>query len=394
MGKLSSKGLAKLDQPGRYADGDGLYLFVDSKQRRYWQLRYMIGGRRRDMAIGPERNFSLAQAREAAMKLRLTLIQGIDPLEKRKAVEIAGTTFAEAARTVHKLRSAGWRNGKHKDQWLTTLEKHVFPAIGERPLAVIARADIVSVLEPIWLTTPETARRVRQRIAAVLDWGVGAGLREAGIDMRIVTRALPKHSRKQNNFRALEYEDVPSFLKALPLSPAGPKVRAAIEMLILTASRPGNIRLMLWDEIDFDNAVWTIPAAKMKMGRDHRVPLQPRALEILRSMQDIRKKDEIYVFPGITHRQPMSLDTLRMSIGRMGFDTTAHGFRSAFKGWSQDEEFADSWSELALAHVDQNKARAAYARKDLLEKRRKLMNAWADFVAGNRPAPTVTVSAS
>ena len=130
MGKLSSKALAKLDQPGRYADGDGLYLLVDSKQRRYWQLRYMITGRRRDMAIGPERNFSLAQAREAAMKLRLKLMQGVDPLEDRKAAEVSGTTFADAAGTVHTARAAGWRNGKHKDQWLTTLEKHVFPVIG------------------------------------------------------------------------------------------------------------------------------------------------------------------------------------------------------------------------------------------------------------------------
>ena len=387
MGKLSSKALAKLDAPGRYADGDGLYLFVDSKQRRYWQLRYMIAGRRRDMAIGPERNFSLAQAREAAMKLRLTLIQGLDPLEERKAAEVAGTTFAEAARTVHTARAAGWRNGKHKDQWLATLEKHVFPLIGDKRLREIERADVLSVLEPIWLSVPETARRVRQRVAAVIDWGVGAGVRQAGIDMRIVTRALPKHSRKQRNFRALEYEDVPSFIKALPLSPAGPKVRAAIEMLVLTASRPGNIRLMLWDEIDFENAVWTIAADKMKMDREHRVPLQPRALEILRSMQDVRKAGEIYVFPGITYQQPMSLDTLRMSMGRMGFDTTAHGFRSCFKGWCQEEEFADSWSELALAHVDQNKARAAYARKDLLEKRRKMMTAWADFIAGSRPVP-------
>jgi len=177
VGKLSSKTLAKLDQPGRYAAGDGLYLFVDSKQRRYWQLRYMIGGRRHDMAIGPERHFSLGQAREAAMKLRLTLIQGLDPLEERKAAEVAGTTFAEAARNVHTARAAGWRNGKHKDQWLTTLEKHVFPVIGEKPLAGIERSDVLNVLEPVWLATPETTRRVRQRIAAVIDWGVAGSLR-------------------------------------------------------------------------------------------------------------------------------------------------------------------------------------------------------------------------
>jgi integrase len=382
VGELTAKGVAALKAPGRYSDGDGLYLVIDSGGRRYWFLRYMLNGRRRDMSIGPERRVSLAAARAEAMKARLSLLQGIDPLAARETRTKAGISFEEAARRVHKTRSGGWRNGKHQDQWITTLENHVFPRIGNKPVAQVTRGDVVELLEPIWLEIPETARRVKQRIGNVIDWAVGAGIREHGIEMKLVERALPRHSAGLNHFAAVKAADMPAFIQALALSTPGPVVRAAIELMILTASRPGNIRFLTWDQIALETKVWTRPAKLMKNGRVHRVPLPRRAVDLLGAIQPEHAGDTP-VFPGLQGR-PLSENTLNKAVKSTGFEATSHGFRTSFKEWSLANGWPDHLSEMQLAHTDQNKARAAYAREDLLEERRPMMEAWANYLYGGR----------
>ncbi len=378
MGELTVKGVAGIKTQGRYADGDGLYLVVDSGGRRYWHLRYMLNGRRRDMSIGPERFVTLANARAEAMKARLELLKGVDPLASRETRSRASLSFEDAARRVHKTRVPGWRNGKHQDQWLSTLENHVFPKIGGKPVAKVTRGDVLEVLEPIWLEIPETARRVRQRIGNVIDWAVGAGIREHGIEMKLVAHALPRHAKGQNHFAAVRANEMPEFMKALALSTPGPIVRAAIEFMILTASRPGNVRQLTWDQLDRDAGTWKRPASMMKNGQLHRVPLPKRAIDLLEMVRPI--SDDRLVFPGARSR-PLSENTLNKAVKSIGFEATSHGFRTSFKEWSLAKGWPDHLSEMQLSHIDPNKARKAYAREDLLEERRPMMEAWAAFIA-------------
>jgi integrase len=377
VGELTAKGVAALKAPGRYADGDGLYLVVDSGGRRYWHLRYMLNGRRRDMSLGPEKRVTLANARAEAMRARIDLMKGIDPLAAREKQAKTGITFQEAARRVHKARTAGWRNGKHQGQWLSTLENHVFPLIGNKPVSEVTRGDVVTVLEPIWLEIPETARRVRQRIGTVIDWAVGTGIRDHGIEIKLVDRALPRHAAGVNHFAAVKAADMPAFLAGLGLSTAGPIVRSAIEHMILTASRPGNVRQLTWEQLDRDACIWTRPAAAMKNNREHRVPLPLRAIALLDAIG--WGAGDALVFPGAQGR-PLSENTLNKAVKATGFEATSHGFRTSFKEWSLAHGWPDHLSETQLAHTDPNKARAAYAREDLLEERRPMMEAWAAFV--------------
>ncbi len=387
MGKLTAKEVAGLTAPGRYTDGDGLMLYVDSQGRRYWQLRYRWEGKRRDLSLGPERAMSLRDARDEALKARLLLRDGIDPMAQRKAIAVSGTSFAEAARTVHGNQLKGWRDGKHRDQWLATLENHAFPLIGNKPVASLTRADMVQVLSPIWLSHQETARRVLQRMRAVIYWAVGENIREDGIDFEIVRRALPRQRKKPKHMRAIHFSETLDFMRALPFSTAGPVVRSAVEFMILTASRPCNIRFMEWTEVDMERAVWRIDAAKMKMERDHHVPLPPRAVQLLRAMETYRSLTSSLVFPGDKPGKPMSENTKRKAILDLGVDATAHGFRSTFKDWSRAAGYPDYLSEFQLAHVDRDKAREAYGRDGQLALRRGMMEAYADFLAGRLAAP-------
>ena len=388
MGKLTAKEVSGLTAPGRYTDGDGLMLYVDSQGRRYWQLRYRLDGKRRDLSLGPVRLLSLRDARDAALAARMQIRGGVDPLAERKAANKAGITFAEAARKVHTERAPAWKNGKHYHQWLTTLETHAFPLIGDRPIVSLTRADMVKVLSPIWLSHEETARRVLQRMQAVIAWSVGEEIRENGIDFAIVRRALPRQRRRVKNMQAIHYTDVPAFLHRLAFANAGPVVRAAIELMILTASRPGNIRFMEWPEVDIDRGVWCIPAAKMKMDREHHAPLMPRAIALLRVMESNRSAALPWVFPGDKPGKAMSENTLCKAIRDMGVPSTAHGFRSCFKDWSRAAKWEDYLSEFQLAHADDNKSRQPYGRDGQLALRREMTAAWAAFVAGAAPAPS------
>lgn len=387
MGKLTAREVASLTQPGRYTDGDGLTLYVDSKGRQYWQLRYRMADKRRDLSLGAARIMSLRDARDAALKARLQIRDGIDPLLARRKAKGAQVTFAEAAERVHAARVRGWSNGKHQDQWLSSLANHVFPVIGNKPVADVVVADVVGALSPIWLEKPETARRVRQRIEAIIDWAVGEGIRDDEINFKRVGRALPRQSRQVKHMAAVHYADVPSFMKALAMSPATPVVRCAVELMVLTVPRPGNIRWLEWCDLNLETGVWHIPKQKMKMDRDHVVPLSPRAVELLRMMEQFRRADVDYVFPGERRGRPISENTLCKAIQTLGYDATAHGFRSSFKDWSRAAGYPDYLSEFQLAHVDDNKSRKPYGRDGQLRLRRAMMESWADSVAGRVQMP-------
>lgn len=387
MVKLTAKEVASLSKPGRYSDGDGLLLFIDSGGRRYWQLRYTLDGKRCDLSLGPERHLSLRDAREAAAKARSQIRDGVDPVKSRQKAKKGEMTFAEAAERVHTAQKAGWRNGKHVDQWLASLKNHAFDAIGDKRVADISQSDVIGVLSPIWLTVPETARRVKQRIETIIDWADGEEFRENGIDFKKIRKALPRQKKRVRHMAALHFTEVPDFMKALALSPATPVVRIAVEFMILTTSRPASIRFMTWGDVDLEAGTWRIVAEKMKMERDHFVPLPPRAIELLKMVKRFQRENSQLVFPGEKEDKAMSENTKCNAIRDLGFDSTAHGFRTSYKDWSRAACWPDYLSEFQLSHTDQNKSRAPYGRDGQLSLRRTMMEDWAEFVAGLREAP-------
>jgi integrase len=292
-------------------------------------------------------------------------------------------TFETAARAVHADNRPTWRNAKHADQWINTLVEYVFPLIGTRPVNQIAAPDLLTVLAPIWLTKPETARRVRQRISTVLDWAKAAGHRTGDNPVTGIAKGLPKQPERSGHHAAIPYSTVPAFIETLRKSDSNETVRLAFEFLILTAARTGEVIGAKNSEVDLAGLVWTVPAERMKGGRPHRVPLVPRAAEILNRARQLNP-DSSYVFAGRKPDQPLSNMAFLMAMRRMGVDATAHGFRSAFRDWASERtNFPNEVCELALAHSIKSKVEAAYRRGDQLEKRRALMEAWAAFTASS-----------
>jgi integrase len=343
-------------------------------------------GKRRDFGLGSAADLGLAGAREAAGAIRKMVRDGRDPVtEKRKAKEAAATipTFKEAAERVHAEHKPSWKNAKHGAQWLATLEQHVFPTFGDARVDHVTGPMVRDVLAEIWLSIPETARRVRQRIGAVLDWAHAKGYRTTETPMRTISRGLPKQPKKDNHFAAMEWEKLPAFLADLrETKHVGDTVRLAFEFLILTAARSGEVRGARWSEIDRDAKEWRIPADRMKAGKAHAVPLSKPALAVLDRMAELGTPDkpETLIFAGAKAGRPISDMTLTMALRRMKLPVTAHGMRSAFRDWAAEAtSFPREVAEAALAHGIESKVEAAYRRSDLLEKRRKLMDAWAGY---------------
>ena len=386
---LTAIAISKLTKPGRYAVGDGVYLQITSKRGRSWVFRFEreYGGKRRGrhIGLGPCSLVSLAEAREKGRENRKLLLNGIDPLDhkkalRRQALEAAAknVTFRECAGLYIAGYEASWDNAVHRRQWCATLDAHVHPVIGKLPVASVDTALVVKVLEPIWTSRPQTASRVRGRIESILDWAKVRGYRSGENPARWrghLDHLLPAHRRlaRVKHHAALSFTDVPGFMPDLRAREGN--TARALEFTILTAARVSEVLGARWDEVSGD--VWTIPASRMKGRREHRVPLSTHALGLLKALP----RTSEYVFPGA--RGQIANNGPRKLLRRMGrSDITVHGFRSSFRDWAAETtHYPNHVVEMALAHAIPNAVEAAYRRGDLFEKRRKLMEAWAAYCA-------------
>jgi integrase len=377
MGRLNASTVRALSKPGRHSDGDGLYLIIGTTGSQSWVCRIQKNGKRRDIGLGSAKKVTLAGARERASRVRSQMEAGIDPVHERLK-EAGIPTFRESAAKVFAENNRTWRNAKHRAQWFSTLSTYVFPFIGEMSVDKVDGPAVRDVLVKIWLEKPETARRVRQRILAVIDWAVGRGYREMSVPMAAVNRSLPKAKIKAKHHSALPYPELPSFMAELrEKETVG---RLALEFAILTAARSGEVRGALWSEIDLGAALWTIPAARMKADREHVVPLSKSAMAILTVMRNCRQVGSDLVFPGTKQDAMLSDMTLTKVCRDIGANAVPHGFRSTFRDWvSETTDFEGDVAEMALAHTIANKTEAAYRRGKLLDKRRVMMNAWAEY---------------
>lgn len=386
---------AEMKKVGRHSVGDSLILSVAESGARRWIARVReLSGRRRDIALGPLQDISLADAREMARQLRVTARTG-EPIltkrERRKAIRTI-PTFREAAKQYHDDRKAGWHNGKHVAQWITTLEIYVFPKIGDMPVDQIKASHIVDALAPIWNTKPETARRVRQRIAAVMDWSLAREYRTTQIAPSAIAAGLGSQARSDGHFAALPYVEVPQLVAKL--SKSAVTSNQALLALILTATRSGEIRFAVRSEFDLEQKTWSIPPERMKSlknvkgAKPHVVALSDFAVDVFRSAMAASPHKEL-VFPGMTNKA-MSDATMTKALRVAGFSAergTVHGMRSAFRDWAAEKmpHIPDPVAEAALAHKVSDAVEAAYKRTNFLELRRELMAAWATHCLQREP---------
>lgn len=364
--------------PGRYSDGNGLHLLVKASGARSWVQRIVIRGKRCDLGLGSADLVTLAEARGIAHENRKLAREGGDPLQaKREAMAVL--SFEQAARKVHELHKPTWKNDKHAAQFIATLETYAFPKLGKLRVADITTADVLGVLTPIWTSKAETARRVRQRIGTVMTWAIAQGWRQDNPAQNI-TQALPKVSKAPEHRKALGYDDVAGCIAAVMASKAGLATKLALEFLVLTAGRSGEIREATWPEISMEKKIWVIPAERMKMKRPHRVPLSSRAIAILETARGLDDGSGL-VFPGTRPGRPLSDMTLSKLVKELGFAADIHGFRTSFRTWAQEKSsFPREVAEAALAHLTGDAVERAYARSDLFEKRREMMDAWAEYL--------------
>jgi integrase len=397
LSDAKARKLKPTDKPVSDGSVRGLYLFPSSMDGSgKWIMRFVSPetGVRRDMGLGTYPAISIKEARSTALAARALLEQGTDPLEEKKRDRAAETkklavpAFETAAKRLHADIAPGFRNKKHGDQWINTLEKYVFPEIGRIAVNLLTPADFAKCLKPIWLEKPETASRVKQRCDAVMDWCAASGFVIAS-PVTVVDKLLPKQPGKRervSHFPALPWRDIPLFAKDVLRSGTKATSKPMLEFLILTATRSGEVRQMTWQEIDFKEKIWTIPAARMKAKVTHRVPLTPRAIEILNEQAESLGKKHGLVFPS-RNNTPFSDATLTkfLSDKEIASDTpdrfaTAHGFRSSFRDWASENGYARDLAEKALAHTIKNATEAAYHRTDLLDQRRVMMEAWEKHV--------------
>lgn len=323
----------------------------------------------------------MGDAREEAARIRREVRAGIDPVAKRKKALEAIPTFRDAALRVHGEHKTGWKNGKHQTQWISTLERNAFPMIGDQLVSEIDGPSIRDVLAPIWLTKPETARRVRQRIGTVLDWAYASGFRMTEAPMRSVAKGLPRQPKQHGHFAALAFAELPKMLSKI--NERWSVGRLALEFLILTAARSGEVRGATWSEMNLEQQLWTIPAARMKAGKVHIIPLSKAAVDVLTQATLFRVPASDLVFPGQKTKHSLSDMTLLKILRDMDAGVTVHGFRSTFRDWVAEETtYPGEIAEAALAHAVQNRVEAAYRRTDFLEKRKALMDDWASFCYG------------
>ena len=381
MARLTDRGVRALDRPGKYGDGGGLYLNIARGGSKSWLQRVTVDGKRREIGLGGYPAVTLAQARRRAANNKAAVADGRDPLADKRRPGIP--TFEEAAIATHKANLPRWREGRYGKIWLGTLERHAYPKIGNVRVDRIDRADVLAVLHPIWTAKPEMGRRVRERMRTTFKYCQAHGWLDYNPAGEAIDGALPPMPRVKAHLRALPYDDVPAALQTIDESTAGLAAKLCVRFVILTAARSGEARGARWDEIDFD--AWTVPGERMKTGREHRVPLSDAALDVLARARALYDGSGL-VFPSPTKEgRPLSDMTMTKILRTTGLAdrATVHGFRTSFKTWTM-EQTATPWAvgEAALSHVLGNSVEAAYARTDLYDRRRELMNEWAAFVTG------------
>src|SRR5215471_13638524 len=377
---LSARALAALTEPGRYAVGHGAYLQISEWKTKSWIFRYVRNGTARHVGMGSCDYVTLSEARERAIEYRRMLARGEDPLDTKRGIklerqraEARSKTFRECAIEYISAHEQTWRGNASRQQWTASLEQHAFPKIGNISIADITVTDVLAVLDPIARKIPETAGRVRHRIAKILDWAHARDLRSNDNPARR-PNLLPKKKKAREHFAAMPYIAVPAFMHELLHRPS--MVARALELLILTAARPGELFGMRWSEIDLASAMWTIPGERMKSGRPHRVPLSSRAVQLLADLP----REGAFAFVGRSPGTRSNPHGLRRLLHRMGHNITAHGFRASFRTWAAERtNFAREVVEAALAHVVGDAAEQAYIRADMLARRRQLMEAWSEY---------------
>ncbi|MCZ0942508.1 MAG: integrase arm-type DNA-binding domain-containing protein [Gammaproteobacteria bacterium] len=376
--KLTARKVETITKPGKHVDDFGLALRVSPKGRKTWNQRLTVRGKQVESAIGRYPAMSLAEARDEAYRRWNIAQTGNDPRTDGADGKPAVPTFAEAMAKVIAIHSPTWRNPKSGQQWESSLTTYA-SSIMAMPVSDIEPRHVMEVLTPIWAVKRETARRVKQRISAICRWAIAQGHRMYDPAGNVLDSALPRVSRQRKHHDALPYDRIAECLQAVRAAPrALPGVKLSLEFAVLTACRSSEVRKARWDEIDFENRVFEIPASRMKANRPHRVPLSPRCIEILEVARELNDGCGL-VFPGLKAGTPISEVTHVKLLRQLGFDVTLHGFRSTFRDWASEQTATPhAVMEQALAHTIKNKAEAAYARSDLFAKRRLLHDQWAD----------------
>lgn len=384
--QLTALGIKAMEKQGNYPDGDNLYLRIRHDGSKSWAFRYKLAGKQHWMSLGPLRDVTLAEAREEARKMRNQLRDGVSPLEQRRerqalALNAEGRTFDAVSKLYIEAHKAGWKNAKHAAQWTSTLKTYASPVVGKLAVGSIGLDEVLRILRPIWKEKPETASRLRGRIEAVLDYAGVHGWRKGDNPARwtgYLDQVLPAKGKVRAvvHHAALPWADMPAVMANL----AGASGTSALclRFLVLTAARSGEARGARWNEIDLQAKTWTIPAARMKAKQEHRVPLSDAAIEILTGLEPLKRKPDGLVFPGGRAGSPLSDVAVSKALAGAVEGFTVHGCRSSFRDWcGESTNFPREIAEAALAHTNKDKVEAAYARTDHLEKRRKLMEAWA-----------------
>ena len=384
MGKLTVRGVEAKTKPGRYGDGGTLFLHVAPGGSKSWVQRVTIDGQRRDIGLGGFPVVSLAKARRRAFDNRVAISDGLNPVGEKRAKKPKATipTFREAAAQTFEANKHRGRNDKHVKNWMQSLERYAFTVVGDMPVDRIGREDVLRILTPIWTSRPETARRLRQRIRAVLRWCEAHGFIEHNAAGDGIDGALPAMPKLKAHFRALPYQEVAGALDTVEASGASMAAKLCLRFVVLTASRSGEARAATWGEIDMDAREWRIPAERMKGGVEHRVPLSDAAVAVLEQARMLDDESAV-VFPSPMKRgRPLSDMTLTKVLRDTGLAErcTVHGFRSSFRDWCAETGKPREIAEAALAHTVGG-VEGAYFRSDLYQRRRRLMDSWAGYLA-------------
>jgi integrase len=392
INRLTARTVINTKKPGWYPDGAGLYLQVASPTSKTWVYRYQINGKERRHGLGSydKNDHTLEWARREVERCKEIRNEGHDPIDYKRAQkleknleEAKSTTFKECALAYIESHKRGWKNAKHESQWRNTLETYAYPVIGDLGVQDIDIGLVMDVLEPIWYQKTETASRVRQRIENILDWATVKKYRSGdnpALWRGRLDKLLPKRTKVQKpvHFAAMDYRDVPEYFQSLRKRDS--VATRALAFTILTAARNGEARAVTTDEIDGSAKVWVIPDSRMKADREHRVPLSPEALKILKEMEPFQRHTDNYIFPGQARDKPISEASLLKVVKQNDSTLTVHGFRSSFRDWCAEQtSFPREVAEAALAHSVKDKTEAAYQRGDLFEKRRILMDHWAQY---------------